>query len=162
MAKRLLAQLPPPTGCWVPEFRHYHYHDARRFHEQHPDSVLQLGALHAELFRASGKRDRLRLGWPRRVDFSNAVLFTFYRLTNSAIYSRGIANDPIGISIASNKTMHIFGVPGQVNASFTRQSADGGATTELRAGGGITPCLCYLSPASLTVGQRKEDVSAYL
>ncbi|HEY5915325.1 MAG TPA: hypothetical protein VJA21_32485 [Verrucomicrobiae bacterium] len=68
------------------------------------------------------------LAGPAELIFSNVVLFTFYRLTNSGIYSQGIANDPIGIPIASNKTMHIFGVPGAVNASFTRQSPDGGGT----------------------------------
>jgi hypothetical protein len=60
---------------------------------------------------------------PAELLFSNAVLFTFFRLTNSAIYSQGIANDPIGITIPSNKTMHVFGVPAEVNASFIR--ADG-------------------------------------
>ncbi len=68
------------------------------------------------------------LAGPAELIFSNAVLFTFYRLTNSAIYSQGIANDPIGISIASNKTMHVFGMPGPVNASFSRQGADAGGT----------------------------------
>src|SRR3974390_499713 len=62
---------------------------------------------------------------PAELIFSNTVLVTFYRLTNSAIYMQGIANDPIGIPIASNKTMHLFGVPAEVNASFTRQ--DGGS-----------------------------------
>jgi hypothetical protein len=57
--------------------------------------------------------------------FSNTVLVTFYRLTNSAIYTQGVANDPIGIPIASNKTMHLFGVPAEVNANFSRQ--DGGS-----------------------------------
>jgi hypothetical protein len=68
------------------------------------------------------------LAGPAELIFSNAVLFTFYRLTNSAIYSLGIANDPIGIPIASNKTMHVFGVPAPVNASFTRPSNAGGGT----------------------------------
>src|ERR1017187_3703230 len=68
------------------------------------------------------------LAGPGELIFSNAVLLTFYRLTNSAIYSQGIANDPIGIPIASNKTMHVFGVPAPVNASFERPiSAGGGA-----------------------------------
>lgn len=66
------------------------------------------------------------LAGPGELIFSNAMLFTFYRLTNSAIYSQGIANDPIGITIASNKTMHLFGVPGPVNASFSRESSAGG------------------------------------
>ena len=43
----------------------------------------------------------------------------------SFIYTQGIANDPIGIPIASNKTMHLFGVPAPVNASFIR---DGGGS----------------------------------
>src|ERR1017187_8530936 len=65
---------------------------------------------------------------PAELIFTNAVLFTFYRLTNSAIYSQGIANDPIGITIASNKTMHVFGVPASVNASFNRPISAGGGT----------------------------------
>jgi len=65
------------------------------------------------------------LAGPAELIFSNAVLITFYRLTNSAIYTQGIANDPIGIPIASNKTMHVFGVPAEVNATFTLQ--DGGS-----------------------------------
>ena len=68
------------------------------------------------------------LAGPSELIFSNAVLFTFYRLTNSAIYSQGIANDPIGIPIASNTTMHVFGVPAPVNASFNRPSSAGGGT----------------------------------
>jgi hypothetical protein len=60
------------------------------------------------------------LAGPAELIFSNAVLVTFYRLTNSAMYTQGIANDPIGIPIASNKTMHVFGVPAEVNASFSR------------------------------------------
>jgi hypothetical protein len=68
------------------------------------------------------------LAGPAELIFSNAMLFTFYRLNNSAIYTQGIANDPIGIPIASNKTMHVFGVPAPVNASFTRPSSAGGGT----------------------------------
>ena len=66
------------------------------------------------------------LAGPAELIFSNAVLFTFYRLTNSAIYSQGIANDPIGIPIASNKTLHVFGVPAPVSASFSRPISAGG------------------------------------
>ena len=66
------------------------------------------------------------LAGPAELIFSNAVLFTFYRLTNSAIYSQGILNDPIGIPIASNKTMRVFGVPASVNASFERPISTGG------------------------------------
>ena len=72
------------------------------------------------------------LAGPAELIFSNAVLFTFFRLTNSAIYSQGIANDPIGISIASNKTMHLFGVPAEVNASFTRPMSAGGGSLSFR------------------------------
>jgi hypothetical protein len=68
------------------------------------------------------------LAGPAELIFSNTVLFTLYRLTNSAIYSQGILNDPIGISIASNKTMHVFGVPAPVNASFNRPISAGGGT----------------------------------
>jgi hypothetical protein len=63
---------------------------------------------------------------PAELILSNAALFTFYRLTNSGILFQGIANDPIGIPIASNATMHIFGVPVPVNANFVRQSSEGG------------------------------------
>jgi hypothetical protein len=65
------------------------------------------------------------LAGPAELIFSNAVLFTFFRLTNSAIFSQGIANDPIGISIPTNKTMHLFGVPAEVNASFSRPVGEG-------------------------------------
>ena len=65
------------------------------------------------------------LAGPAELIFSNTVLVTFYRLTNSAVYTQGIANDPIGIPIASNKTMHVFGVPAAVNANFARP--DGGS-----------------------------------
>jgi hypothetical protein len=65
---------------------------------------------------------------PGELIFSNAVLFTFYRLTNSAIYSQVVLNDPIGIQIASNKTMHVFGVPAPVSASFSRPAGAGAGT----------------------------------
>jgi hypothetical protein len=67
------------------------------------------------------------LAGPAELIFSNAVLFTFFRLTNSAIYSQGIANDPIVISIPTNKTMHLFGVPAEVNARFTGPIGGGGS-----------------------------------
>ena len=63
---------------------------------------------------------------PAELICSNAVLVTFYRITNSTIRAQGIANDPIGVMIASNKTMHVFGVPAPVNASFSRPSEAGG------------------------------------
>jgi hypothetical protein len=68
------------------------------------------------------------LAGPAELIFSNTVLFTFFRLTNSTIYSQGIANDPIGISISSNKTMHLFGVPAEVNANFIRLISAGGGS----------------------------------
>jgi hypothetical protein len=69
------------------------------------------------------------LDGPAELIFTNAALFTFFRLTNSAIHTQGIGNDPIGIAIASNKTMHVFGVPAAVNASFNRQTSEGGGTS---------------------------------
>jgi hypothetical protein len=62
---------------------------------------------------------------PAELIFSNAMAFTFYRITNSAIRSQAIGHDPIGIQIASNRTMHVFGVPAPVNARFYR--VDGGS-----------------------------------
>src|SRR5258705_292971 len=59
------------------------------------------------------------LGGPAELIFSNAVLITYYQLTNSAIRTQSIGNDPIPISIASNKTVRLFGVPAPVNASFS-------------------------------------------
>ena len=58
------------------------------------------------------------LAGPAELIFTNAVLITYYQITNSAIYTQTIANDPIGIPIATNKTMRLFGVPAPVNASF--------------------------------------------
>ena len=60
------------------------------------------------------------LAGPAELIFSNAVVITYYRITNSAIRTQSIGNDPIPISIASNKTMRLFGVPAPVNASFSR------------------------------------------
>jgi hypothetical protein len=60
------------------------------------------------------------LAGPAEVIFSNAVLFTYYRVTNSAIRTQVILNDPIPISIGSNQTMRLFGVPAPVSASFLR------------------------------------------
>lgn len=72
------------------------------------------------------------LAGPAEWVFSNAVLFTFFRLTNSAIHSQGIANDPIGIDIPTNKTMHLFGVPDEVNASFSRPGVAGGGSLSFK------------------------------
>src|SRR2546430_10676415 len=60
------------------------------------------------------------LAGPAELIFSNAVLITYYQVTNSAIRTQFIANDPIVIPIASNKTMRLFGVPAPVNAAFSR------------------------------------------
>jgi len=60
------------------------------------------------------------LAGPAELIFTNPVAITFYRIVNSAIRSQGIAYDPIGISIPTNKTMRLFGVPAPVNASFSR------------------------------------------
>jgi len=59
------------------------------------------------------------LAGPAELIFSNAVLITYYQITNSAIRTQSIGNDPIPISIASNKTVRLFGVPAPVNASFS-------------------------------------------
>src|SRR2546426_1368084 len=40
------------------------------------------------------------LAGPAELIFSNSVLITYYQLTNSAIRTQSIGNDPIGISIA--------------------------------------------------------------
>jgi hypothetical protein len=61
------------------------------------------------------------LAGPAELVFSNAALFTFYRVTNAAIFTLGVANDPFSIAIASNQTLRFFGVPEPVNASFSRQ-----------------------------------------
>src|SRR6058998_1435156 len=42
------------------------------------------------------------LAGPAELIFSNAVVITYYQVTNSAIRTQSIGNDPIGISIASN------------------------------------------------------------
>jgi hypothetical protein len=60
------------------------------------------------------------LAGPSELILTNPAIVTFYRLTNSTIVSQGVGNDPIGIPIDTNKTMHLFGVPAPVNASFSR------------------------------------------
>ena len=60
------------------------------------------------------------LAGPAELIFTNAVLISYYQVTNSAIRTQFIANDPIVIPIASNKTMRLFGVPAPVNAGFSR------------------------------------------
>ena len=110
------------------------------------------------------------LAGPAELIFSNAVLFTFYRLTNSAIYSQGIANDPIGIPIASNKTMHVFGVPAPVNASFNRPSSAGGGTLSFmlepnsprnsrgRGRFSSTAACSSLTPSSFPISSPRTDL----
>src|SRR5882724_6410910 len=51
------------------------------------------------------------LAGPAELIFSNAVIISYYQITNSSIRTQSIANDPIGITIASNKAMRLFGVP---------------------------------------------------
>jgi hypothetical protein len=59
------------------------------------------------------------LAGPAELIFSNAVAITYYQLTNASIFTQSIANDPIGITVASNKTMRLFSVWAPVNASFS-------------------------------------------
>jgi len=60
------------------------------------------------------------LAGPAELIFANTVLISYYQMTNSAISTQFIANDPVVIPIASNKTMRLFGVPASVNAGFSR------------------------------------------
>lgn len=60
------------------------------------------------------------LAGPAELIFTNPVVVTFYRVTNSAIRTQSIGYDPIGIQVPTNKTMRLFGVPAPVNASFSR------------------------------------------
>jgi hypothetical protein len=60
------------------------------------------------------------LAGPAELILTNLAVVTFYRITNSAIVSQSIGNDPIGITIPTNKTMRLFGVPAPVEASFSR------------------------------------------
>ena len=60
------------------------------------------------------------LAGPSELIFSNAVAITYYQITNSAIQTESIGYDPIGLPIASNKTMHLLAVPAPVNASFSQ------------------------------------------
>ena len=60
------------------------------------------------------------LAGPAEIVFSNAVVISYYVVTNSSIVTQGVANDPIGIPIATNKTMRLFGVWAPVSASFAR------------------------------------------
>src|SRR5262249_16291268 len=60
------------------------------------------------------------LAGPAELMFTNPVVVTYYRITNSAIHTQFIGNDPIPLSITSNRTMRLFGVPSPVNTSFSR------------------------------------------
>lgn len=60
------------------------------------------------------------LSGPAELIFSNSVVISYYQVTNSAILTQFIGNDPIGIPIASNKTVRLFGVPAPVSANFSR------------------------------------------
>jgi hypothetical protein len=60
------------------------------------------------------------LAGPAELIFTNVVLITYYQITNSAIFTQTIGNDPIGIPIPTNKTMRLFNVPAPVNASFSQ------------------------------------------
>jgi hypothetical protein len=70
------------------------------------------------------------LAGPAELVFSNAVLITYYRLTNAGIITQTIAHDPIGITIASNQTMRLFGVTEPVNANFSGPGGSLGFTLE--------------------------------
>jgi hypothetical protein len=59
------------------------------------------------------------LAGPAELIFSNEAVITYYQVTNSAIITQGVANDPIGIPIGSNQTMRLFGVWAPVNANFS-------------------------------------------
>ena len=69
------------------------------------------------------------LAGPAELIFSNAIVISYYQITNSSIRTQSIANDPIGIPIASNKTMRLFGVPAVVNASFSRAGSSSASFT---------------------------------
>jgi len=71
-------------------------------------------------FAPLGNGSAYALAGPMELVFSKAALITYYVVTNSAILTQTIGNDPITITIASNKTMRLFGVPALVNASFSR------------------------------------------
>ena len=60
------------------------------------------------------------LAGPAELVFSNAALITYYVVTNSAIVTVPVLNDPIPILIASNKTMRLFGVTAPVGMAFER------------------------------------------
>jgi hypothetical protein len=82
--------------------------------------VVLGGFAFAQAFAPLETGNSYALAGPAELIFSNAAVITYYQVTNSAIRSQGIANDPIGIQIATNKTMRLFGVPAPVNASFSR------------------------------------------
>jgi len=88
-------------------------------------TVVVLGGLpFTQEFAPLANGGSYALAGPAELVFSNATVITYYQVTNSAIRSQWIGYDPVGIPIASNKTIRLFGVPAPVNASFSR--ADGG------------------------------------
>jgi hypothetical protein len=82
--------------------------------------VLQGYQFNQSYFAPLESGNSYALAGPAELIFTNPAVATFYRITNSAIFSQSIGNDPIGISIPTNKTMRLFGVPDSVNASFSR------------------------------------------
>jgi hypothetical protein len=69
-------------------------------------------------FAPLGNGSAYALAGPAELVFSNAAVITYFEVTNTSIMTQGIANDPIGIPIPTNKTMRLFGVWAPVNASF--------------------------------------------
>jgi hypothetical protein len=86
------------------------------------------------------------LAGPAELVFSNVSLITYYQLTNAAIITQTIANDPIPITIASNQTLRLFGVPASVNADFLRPGSGSVAFT-------LEPCQLaeFTGPGTLSL-----------
>lgn len=57
---------------------------------------------------------------PAELVFTNAALITYYVMTNSAIITQIVANDPVPFMVASNSTVRLFGVPAPLNMAFVR------------------------------------------
>jgi hypothetical protein len=85
--------------------------------------VLQGFEFNQSYFAPLESGNSYAIAGPAELIFTNPVAISFYRIINSAIHSQSIGNDPIGISIPTNKTMRLFGVPASVNASFSRPGA---------------------------------------
>jgi hypothetical protein len=60
------------------------------------------------------------LAGPAELIFTNLALITYYQVTNSAIITQFVGNDPIGFPIASNTTIRLFNVPAPIGAIFSR------------------------------------------